>query len=89
MGCAVVNRFVVMLFILTMPQLVDPLDLAASFGACVVFKRATVEITDDPVTKVIETLIALAKNGRDAFTLLPVYPGHRNSDAPSPTFVQL
>ena len=32
---------------------VDPSDLSASFGSGVKLKRATVEITDDPVTKTI------------------------------------
>jgi hypothetical protein len=38
----------------TSAELVDPLDLAASFGPGVTFKHALVEITDDPVTKGIE-----------------------------------
>jgi hypothetical protein len=39
----------------TSAVLVDPRDLAASFGPGVTFKSATVEITDDPITKGIET----------------------------------
>jgi hypothetical protein len=35
-------------------QLVDPLDLEASFGAGVVLKRTFVEITNDPITTGIE-----------------------------------
>jgi hypothetical protein len=39
----------------TSAVLVDPRDLAASFGPGVTLKRAIVEITDDPITKGIET----------------------------------
>jgi hypothetical protein len=38
----------------TSVKLVDPVDLAASFGAGVRLKRITVAITDDPVTSGIE-----------------------------------
>lgn len=41
----------------TSVELVDPSNLAASFGPGVMLRRAFVEITDDPITKGIETRV--------------------------------
>ena len=43
-------------------KLVDPADLAASFGPGVKLKRITVEITDDPVTSGIEKRLGWLPN---------------------------
>jgi hypothetical protein len=51
--------------------LVDPLDLAASFGPGVAFKGATVEITDDPITHGIEARLPWLKSSTEAPTLFP------------------
>jgi hypothetical protein len=42
--------------------IVSPNDLAASFGPGVTLKKATVEITDDPITKGIETRLPWLKS---------------------------
>jgi hypothetical protein len=51
--------------------LVNPLDLAASFGSGVTFKGATVEITDDPITHGIEDRLPWLKTSSEAPTLFP------------------
>lgn len=58
----------------TSVQLVDPLNLAASFGAGVMLERAFVEIIDDPVTNGIEARLpwlALSKVSPPLFALDP------------------
>ena len=58
--------------------LVDPLNLAASFGPGVALKAATVEITDDPVTTGIEFSIALAEVKQIIRASLPNISGSSN-----------
>jgi hypothetical protein len=60
----------------TSAALVDPHDLAASFGPGVIFKGAIVEITDDPVTKGIETRLPWLKLSKVAEYLFP-NPSHQ------------
>lgn len=56
-------------------KLVDPADLAASFGPGVKLKRITVEITDDPVTSGIEKRLGWLEGvGRQRGTLIPDPP---------------
>lgn len=55
----------------TSVDLVDPSNLAESFGTGVSFKGATVEITDDPVTHGIENRLPWLKSSREAQTLFP------------------
>lgn len=56
-------------------KLVDPADLAASYGPGVKLKRITVEITDDPVTSGIEKRLGwLEAVGRQRGTLIPDPP---------------
>lgn len=55
----------------TSVALVNPRDLAASFGPGVTFKGATVEITDDPITKGIEARLPWLKTSSEAPTLFP------------------
>jgi len=55
----------------TSAVLVDPRDLAASFGPGVRFKGATVEITDDPITKGIEARLPWLKSSKVAEYLFP------------------
>lgn len=55
----------------TSVALVNPLDLAASFGPGVSFKGATVEITDDPITHGIEARLPWLKSSKEAPTLFP------------------
>lgn len=51
--------------------LIDPHDLAASFGRGVILKGATVEITDDTVTQRIEALLPWLKSSKLAEYLFP------------------
>lgn len=55
----------------TSVALVNPLDLAASFGPGVTLKSATAEITDDPVTHGIEARLPWLKSSSEAPTLFP------------------
>jgi len=55
----------------TSVELVDPLNLAASFGSGVTLTRASVEITDDPVTKGIETRLPWLASSNVSPTLFP------------------
>ena len=55
----------------TSVTLVNPRDLAASFGPGVTFKSATVEITDDPITHSIEARLPWLKTSSEAPTLFP------------------
>jgi hypothetical protein len=50
---------------------VDPNDLAASFGPGVTLKTATVEITDDPITKGIEIRLPWLKSSKFTEHLFP------------------
>jgi hypothetical protein len=52
--------------------LVDPQDLAASFGPGVVLKSATVQITDDPITHGIDSRLPWLKSSSEAPTLFPL-----------------
>lgn len=52
-------------------ELVDPLNLAAGFGAGVAFKRAFVEITDAPITKGIETRLPWLASSKVSPLLIP------------------
>ena len=52
-------------------ELVDPLDLAVSFGPGVTLKRAFVEITDDPITKGIETRLPWLASSKVSPQLVP------------------
>jgi hypothetical protein len=52
-------------------SLVDPRDLAASFGAGVILKLATVEITDDAVTTGIEARLPWLKSSQLSDPLFP------------------
>jgi hypothetical protein len=51
---------------------VDPSDLSASFGSGVKLKRATVEITDDPVTKTIEIALPWVTKDKEGQRLLEI-----------------
>jgi hypothetical protein len=51
--------------------LVDPQDLAASFGPGVTFQGATVEITDDPITHGIDARLSWLKSSKVAEYLFP------------------
>ncbi len=51
--------------------IVDPNDLAASLGPGVTLKKATVEITDDPITKGIETRLPWLKSSKYTEPLIP------------------
>jgi hypothetical protein len=55
----------------TSVELVDALNLAGSFGSGVALKRASVEITDDPVTKGIETRLPWLASSNVSPTLIP------------------
>lgn len=55
----------------TSVELVDPSDLAASFGADVTLKSAFVEITDDPVTKGIEAKLPWLAISKESPSLFP------------------
>jgi hypothetical protein len=55
----------------TTVALVDPADLAASFGPGVYLKRATVEITDDPITHGIEARLPWLRSSKVSPTLFP------------------
>jgi hypothetical protein len=52
--------------------LVDPQDLAASFGPGVVFKRATVQITDDPITHGIDSRLPWLRSSTEGDPLFPL-----------------
>ena len=58
----------------TSVERVDPVDLAASFGAGVKFDRMSIEITDASVTKGIETALPWL-SGREPERLRPPPPG--------------
>ena len=55
----------------TSVELVNPLDLAASFGPGVTLKRAFIEITDDPITKGIETRLPWLASSNVSPSLFP------------------
>lgn len=55
----------------TTVALVDPADIAASFGPGVYLKRATVEITDDPITYGIEARLPWLRSSKVAEYLFP------------------
>jgi hypothetical protein len=55
----------------TSVELVDPSNLAASFGPGVALKGAFVEITNDPVTKGIEARLPWLKSSNEDPTLFP------------------
>jgi hypothetical protein len=55
----------------TSVELVDPLDLAASFGPGVMLKSAFVEITDDPVTKGIQAKLPWLASSEVSPSLFP------------------
>ena len=55
----------------TSVELVDPLNLAASFGSGVTLTRASVEITDDPVTKGIESRLPWLASSNVSPSLFP------------------
>jgi hypothetical protein len=52
--------------------LVDPQDLAASFGPGVVLKSATIQVTADPITHGIESRLPWLKSSSEAPTLFPL-----------------
>jgi hypothetical protein len=52
-------------------ELVDPLDLAASLGPGVKFKSASVEITDDPITKGIDAKLPWLASSKVSPSLFP------------------
>jgi hypothetical protein len=56
----------------TSVALVDPQDLAASFGPGVALKSATVQITEDPITHGIDTRLAWLRSSTEADTLFPL-----------------
>lgn len=62
--------------------LLDPLDLAPNFGAGVIFKSATIEITDDPITEGIETRLPWLKSSKVAEHLFP-NPTHQPPREPT------
>jgi hypothetical protein len=55
---------------------VDPSDLSASFGPGVKPKRASIEITDDPVTKTIEARLPWLMTDKDSPLLIPLDQNH-------------
>jgi hypothetical protein len=55
----------------TSAAIVDPHDLAASFGPGVTLRKAVVEITDDPITKGIETRLPWLKSSKYTERLFP------------------
>jgi hypothetical protein len=55
----------------TSVELVDPLNLAASFGSGVTLTRASVEITDDPITHGIEDRLPWLASSNVSPTLIP------------------
>ena len=55
----------------TSVELVDPFNLAASFGSGVTLKGASVEITDDPITKGIEARLPWLASSKVSPTLFP------------------
>jgi hypothetical protein len=55
----------------TRVELVDPLDLAASFGPGVILKSAFAEITGDPITQGIEDRLPWLKSSKVAECLFP------------------
>jgi hypothetical protein len=55
----------------TSVEIVDPLNLAASFGPGVMLKSAFVEITDDPVTKGIEAKLPWLASSKVSPSLFP------------------
>jgi len=67
----------------TSVELVDPLNIAASFGSSVTLTRASVEITDDPVTKGIEARLPWLKSSNVSPSLFPPHQGLRsNAETP-------
>jgi hypothetical protein len=69
----------------TSVQLVDPLNVAASFGPGVMLKRVFVEITDDPITNGIEARLpwlALSKVSPPLFALDPSKGPRAMSEVP-------
>lgn len=68
----------------TSAALVDALDLAASFGPGVTFKGATVEITDDPITKGIETRFPWLRSSKFSDRLFPAPDPRLGSDQKPP-----
>jgi hypothetical protein len=68
----------------TSAALVDPLDLAASFGPGVTFKRAFVEVTDDPVTTGIEARLPWLKSSKLSERLFPAPDPRLGSDQKPP-----
>ena len=64
-------------------KLVEPVDLAASFGPGVTLSRVTVEITRDPVTKQIEARLPwLASVGVERGSLIPMPRGFMGDIVP-------
>ena len=57
-------------------ELVDPNDLAASFGAGVTLKRAFVQITDDPLTKAIGDRLPWLKSNNLAIPMSTLVPAN-------------
>lgn len=55
----------------TSVELVDPLNLAASFGPGMTLKRASVEITDDPITNGIEARLPWLTSSKVSPPLFP------------------
>ncbi|WP_142250954.1 hypothetical protein [Bradyrhizobium sp. UNPF46] len=55
----------------TSVALLDPHDLAASFGRGVILKGATIEITDDPITHGIEDRLPWLRSSKVAEYLFP------------------
>jgi hypothetical protein len=69
----------------TTVDIVDPFNLAASFGPGVSLKRASVEITDDPITKGIEARLPWLASSKVSPPLFPHDPtkgGRAMSDVP-------
>jgi hypothetical protein len=67
----------------TSVELVDRLNLAASFGPGVTLKRAFIEITDDPITKGIEARLPWLASSNVSPSLFPPHHGLRsNSETP-------
>jgi len=52
-------------------EIVNPTNLAAAFGPGVVLKHAVIEITDDPVTKAIETRLPWLASSKESPRLFP------------------
>ena len=68
----------------TSVELVDPQNLAASFGPGVTLKHAFVEITDDPVTKGIESQLPWLTSSNVSPSLFPPHQGLRsNAETPA------